>query len=90
MLIAYVSFLHILVTFVEYELQVSHAHIFAIFETQKLFHKYCANTSVMYCCTEVHKPGFSGSLVKTVKIEAKENVCTAALCLPYVRIRCSL
>ena len=68
----------------------SFLHILAVFETQILFHKWCADTSVMYLCTELHKPGFSGSFVETTKNEAKGNVCTAALLLPNDCVRCSL
>jgi hypothetical protein len=65
-------------------------HILAVFETKILFHKWCADTFVLYLCIEFHKPGSSGSFVETTKKEAKETVCTAALFLPYVRVRCSL
>ena len=54
-------------------------HILAVFKTQVLFHKWCADTFVMSLCTELHKPGFSGSFVETTKKEAKETVCMAAL-----------
>jgi hypothetical protein len=64
--------------------------ILAVFETQILFHKWCSDTFVTYLSTELHKPGLSGSFVETTKKEAKEIVCTAALFLPYVRVRCSL
>ena len=64
-------------------------HIHAVFETQILFHKSCADAFVMYLCTEFHKPGFNGSFVETTKKEDQEIVCTAELFLSYVRVRCS-